>query len=62
MAWFYVIADTLFGACYHLVWCKKHGINPLTVQPKERYVRATTVWVERLIELENNRNQSHSDQ
>ena len=25
------------GATFHLVWCLRHGINPLTAQPRERY-------------------------
>ena len=25
------------GLAFHLWWCKKHGINPLTAEPKERY-------------------------
>ncbi len=25
------------GLAFHLWWCKKHGIDPLTAEPKERY-------------------------
>jgi hypothetical protein len=25
------------GLAFHLWWCKKHGVNPLTAEPKERY-------------------------
>ena len=25
------------GAPFHLWWCRKHGINPLTAEPKDRY-------------------------
>jgi len=25
------------GLAFHLWWCKKHGINPLTAEPKECY-------------------------
>lgn len=25
------------GLAFHFWWCRKHGINPLTAEPKERY-------------------------
>ncbi len=25
------------GLAFHLWWCRKHGIDPLTAEPKERY-------------------------
>jgi hypothetical protein len=27
----------LVGATFHLWWCRKHGIDPLTAEPRERY-------------------------
>lgn len=27
----------LVGASFHLWWCRKHGIDPLTAEPRERY-------------------------
>jgi hypothetical protein len=29
----------LTGAAFHLVWCLRNGINPLTAEPKELYER-----------------------
>jgi hypothetical protein len=25
------------GLAFHLWWCRKHGIDPLTAEPRERY-------------------------
>src|SRR5205823_1881602 len=38
--WTYVwLAGALLpGACFHLVWCVRHGINPLTAEPRDRYL------------------------
>ncbi len=27
----------LIGATFHVAWCVKNGINPLTAEPRERY-------------------------
>lgn len=27
----------LVGLTFHLWWCRKHGIDPLTAEPRERY-------------------------
>lgn len=27
----------LAGATFHITWCLKHGIHPLTSEPRERY-------------------------
>jgi hypothetical protein len=27
----------LAGATFHIVWCLRHGINPLTAQPRDKY-------------------------
>src|SRR5215471_1397617 len=29
----------LLGATFHLVWCLRNGINPLTAEPREKYER-----------------------
>jgi hypothetical protein len=29
----------LTGATFHLVWCLRNGINPLTAEPREKYER-----------------------
>ncbi len=25
------------GAAFHVVWCRRNGINPLTAEPRDRY-------------------------
>ena len=52
LAWLYAIAHTLFGIVFHVIWCRKRAINPITVQPRREYVLATTAWVDRLVKLE----------
>jgi hypothetical protein len=27
----------MVGAVFHVWWCRRHGINPLTAEPKEEY-------------------------
>jgi hypothetical protein len=27
------------GALFHFVWCWRHGINPITAEPKDEYYR-----------------------
>jgi hypothetical protein len=27
----------LLGATFHVAWCLRHGINPLTAEPRDRY-------------------------
>lgn len=29
----------LVGAGFHTWWCRKHGINPLTAEPRDRYMQ-----------------------
>jgi hypothetical protein len=38
--WTYVwiVGALLPGACFHVVWCRRHGINPLTAEPRDRYL------------------------
>lgn len=55
LAWLYVIAYTAFGFCYHYFWCTRNGIHPFTVQPREKYVLATTAWVDKLVAIEETR-------
>jgi hypothetical protein len=33
----WVFGLPLAGAVVHLVWCLRHGINPWTAQPRDRY-------------------------
>lgn len=30
------------GATFHVIWCRRHGINPLTAQPRDRYLQLRT--------------------
>lgn len=53
LGWAYVIGHTMLGLTLHVIWCRKHNIDPLRVQPRERYVAASAAWFERLIALEN---------
>jgi hypothetical protein len=27
------------GAVFHFLWCWRHGINPITAEPKDEYYR-----------------------
>ncbi|GAA0237019.1 hypothetical protein [Cryptosporangium japonicum] len=33
----WVIGLPLAGAVFHVAWCRRHGINPLTAEPRDRY-------------------------
>jgi hypothetical protein len=35
--WIWVFGLPLIGVSYHFVWCRKHQINPLTAEPRDRY-------------------------
>jgi hypothetical protein len=35
LAW--VVGLPLVGAVFHISWCLRHGINPLTAEPRDRY-------------------------
>lgn len=35
----WVMGLPLVGATFHVWWCRKNGINPLTAEPKDRYYR-----------------------
>jgi hypothetical protein len=33
----WILGLPLAGATFHTAWCLKHGIHPLTAEPRERY-------------------------
>ena len=33
----WVLGLPTVGALFHLIWCLRHGINPLTAEPRDRY-------------------------
>ena len=33
----WILGLPALGATFHLIWCLRHGINPLTAEPRERY-------------------------
>jgi hypothetical protein len=35
----YIFGMPAVGAVFHLRWCLRHGINPLTAEPKDEYYR-----------------------
>lgn len=35
--WLWIAGLPLTGAGFHLIWCLRHGINPLTAEPRDRY-------------------------
>jgi hypothetical protein len=35
----YIFGLPAVGAIFHVWWCLRHGINPLTAEPKEEYYR-----------------------
>ena len=35
--WLWLAGLPLAGAAFHITWCLKHQINPLTAEPRERY-------------------------
>ena len=55
LGWAYAIGHVLVGIVLHFYWCRKHGVDPIWVRPREKYVMASTEWVERLIEIEEKR-------
>jgi hypothetical protein len=38
----WVIGLPLTGATFHLIWCLRHGINPITAEPRDRYEQLRT--------------------
>ena len=37
--WVWLVGLPVAGATFHLIWCFRNGINPLTAEPRERYER-----------------------
>ncbi|WP_439659419.1 hypothetical protein ACSHWB_44750 [Lentzea sp. HUAS TT2] len=37
--WVWIVGLPLAGATFHVMWCVRHQINPLTAEPRERYYR-----------------------
>ena len=35
----YIFGMPALGAIFHVWWCLRHGINPLTAEPKDEYYR-----------------------
>jgi len=35
----YIFGMPAAGAVFHVWWCRRHGINPLTAEPKDEYYR-----------------------
>lgn len=61
LGWALAIGQPALGAVLHVAMCRAHGVDPLRVQPRERYVLASVAWVERLEALERSRGQEHGD-
>jgi hypothetical protein len=36
-SWLWVLFMGAFGSTVHLWWTRKHGIHPLTAEPREKY-------------------------
>ena len=52
LAWIYAIGHPILGVVLHVRSCRAKGIDPIRVEPRERYVQSTADWVNRLIERE----------
>jgi hypothetical protein len=35
----WIISLPVLGAVFHVAWCRRHGINPLTAEPRDRCER-----------------------
>jgi hypothetical protein len=35
----WIIGLPVLGALFHVSWCRRHGIDPLTAEPRERYAQ-----------------------
>ncbi|NOY27189.1 MAG: hypothetical protein GXP62_15075 [Oligoflexia bacterium] len=55
LGWALALGHPLLGALIHVRWCRSHGIDPVRVEPRDQYVRATTLWVEKLVAWEEER-------
>jgi len=47
-AWVYAIGHPILGLILHVRSCRANGIDPIRVEPREKYVQATADWVNRL--------------
>lgn len=47
-AWTYAIGHPILGVILHVRSCRANGIDPIRVEPREKYVQATADWVNRL--------------
>ncbi|HXE89636.1 MAG TPA: hypothetical protein VNK82_01595 [Terriglobales bacterium] len=36
-SWLWLVAMAAIGLSVHFWWTRKHGIHPLTAEPKEKY-------------------------
>jgi hypothetical protein len=32
-----IVGLPILGAAFHVIWCRRHGIHPLTAEPRDRY-------------------------
>jgi hypothetical protein len=58
LAWVYAIVHPLLGLLMHYRWCRANGVDPVSVEPREKYVRATADWVNRLMAAQEAKRQS----
>ena len=49
IAWVFAILHPLLGLLLHYRWCRANGVDPVRVEPREKYVQATADWVNRLV-------------
>jgi hypothetical protein len=33
----WILGLPAIGAAFHVIWCRRNGINPLTAEPRDRY-------------------------
>lgn len=52
IAWTYAIVYPILGVILHVRSCRANGIDPIRVEPREKYVQATASWVSRLVRAE----------
>jgi hypothetical protein len=36
--WLWLIGLPLVGTIFHVTWCLRHGINPITAEPRDKYL------------------------
>lgn len=52
VAWTYGIGHPILGVFLHVRSCRANGVDPIRVEPREKYVQATADWVNRLARQE----------